>query len=65
VVIDAEHDRFEWLPVELARARCTPELARAPLLAAIALIRRRLTDGKWNGQGLAPGDQGLTGSEGV
>ena len=41
VVIDAEHDRFEWLPVELARARCTPDLARTPLLAAIAEIRRR------------------------
>ena len=41
MVIDAEHDRFEWLPVELARARCTPELARTPLLAAIAQIRRR------------------------
>jgi len=41
VVIDPEHDRFEWLPVELARARCTPELARTPLLAAIAQIRRR------------------------
>lgn len=41
VVIDAEHDRFERLPVELARARCTPELARIPLLAAIAQIRRR------------------------
>jgi hypothetical protein len=44
VVIDAEHDRFEWLPVELAYARCTPELARAPLGAAIAQLRRQVGD---------------------
>jgi len=41
VVIDAEHDRFEWLPVDLASARCAPDLARTPLEAAIAQIRQR------------------------
>jgi len=41
VVISAEHDRFEWLPAELAHAGCTPELARTPLLAAITQIRER------------------------
>lgn len=25
VVLDAEHDRFEWLPVEIAVARCLPK----------------------------------------
>jgi 8-oxo-dGTP pyrophosphatase MutT (NUDIX family) len=65
VVIDAEHDRFEWLPVELASARCAPEMVRAPLLAAIAQIRHRLTDGTWNGQGLAPGGQATASSEGI
>jgi 8-oxo-dGTP pyrophosphatase MutT (NUDIX family) len=41
VVIDAEYDRFEWLPITLATTRCTPDLARAPLVAAIAQIRQR------------------------
>jgi 8-oxo-dGTP pyrophosphatase MutT (NUDIX family) len=45
VVVDDEHDQFEWLAAGLACARCTPELARAPLVAAIAQIRHRLADG--------------------
>ncbi|MDQ6673224.1 MAG: NUDIX domain-containing protein [Chloroflexota bacterium] len=45
VVINAEHDRFEWLPAELAHAGCTPELARTPLLAAIAKVRHGLARG--------------------
>jgi len=41
VVIDAEHDGFEWLPVHQARARCAPELAPIPLAAVIEHIGQR------------------------
>jgi 8-oxo-dGTP pyrophosphatase MutT (NUDIX family) len=36
VVLDAEHDRFLWLPLEKAVARCLPEVVGACLAAAAA-----------------------------
>jgi 8-oxo-dGTP pyrophosphatase MutT (NUDIX family)/diadenosine tetraphosphate (Ap4A) HIT family hydrolase len=38
VVLDAEHDRFEWVLVDNAPARCLPELTRLPLEAIIQRI---------------------------
>jgi 8-oxo-dGTP pyrophosphatase MutT (NUDIX family) len=35
---DAEHDRFEWVPAASASERCSPDLARIPLIAALARI---------------------------
>jgi hypothetical protein len=33
VLLDAEHDRFEWVPVDRVAARCAPALVQAPLAA--------------------------------
>ncbi len=38
VVLDAEHDRYEWLPLELAIARCLPAEVAAGLERAAAAI---------------------------
>jgi 8-oxo-dGTP pyrophosphatase MutT (NUDIX family) len=35
VVLDAEHDRFEWVVAANASARCLPDLTRRPLEAVI------------------------------
>lgn len=36
VVLDAEHDRFEWVAASDAPARCSPELVAAQLRSALA-----------------------------
>lgn len=38
VVLDAEHDRYEWLPPAAAIERCLPPAAREPLRAASRLV---------------------------
>jgi 8-oxo-dGTP pyrophosphatase MutT (NUDIX family) len=38
VMLDREHDRYEWSPVDVAVARCRPSQARTPLRAAVALL---------------------------
>ena len=38
VVLDAEHDRFEWVLADEAPGRCLPDLTRLPLQAAIEHI---------------------------
>jgi hypothetical protein len=40
VVIDAEHDRFEWCPAEVAPERCQPDLTRLLLRAVLQRIAR-------------------------
>jgi DNA-binding CsgD family transcriptional regulator len=40
VVLDAEHDRFEWVAAASAPARCSPELTRQPLEAVIEQLPR-------------------------
>jgi 8-oxo-dGTP pyrophosphatase MutT (NUDIX family) len=39
VVLDAEHDRFEWVAADVAPARCMPDVARLPLEAALQRVR--------------------------
>jgi len=39
VVLDAEHDRFEWVSCSLALDRCRPDLALLPLQAVVQQIR--------------------------
>ncbi len=41
VVLDAEHDRYEWLSLEEAIERCLPEPVAATLAAADAAISGR------------------------
>lgn len=41
VVLDAEHDRYEWVGPEEALRRCRPDAVREPLARAIAELRRR------------------------
>jgi 8-oxo-dGTP pyrophosphatase MutT (NUDIX family) len=41
VVLDAEHDRFEWVPVEQAGLRCLPIQVGRSLEAAAAALPRR------------------------
>jgi 8-oxo-dGTP pyrophosphatase MutT (NUDIX family) len=38
VVLDAEHDRHEWVPAQVAVARCRPVQVSEPLRAALELI---------------------------
>jgi hypothetical protein len=38
VVLDAEHDRFEWVAADQAPARCLADLTRLPLESAIQRI---------------------------
>jgi 8-oxo-dGTP pyrophosphatase MutT (NUDIX family) len=38
VVLDAEHDRFAWLPLDEAAGRCLPPLVAAGLRNAVALL---------------------------
>jgi 8-oxo-dGTP pyrophosphatase MutT (NUDIX family) len=40
VTLDDEHDRFAWLPCEIAVARCQPRRACDPLKAAVLLVTR-------------------------
>ncbi len=40
VILDAEHDRFEWVAAADAPARCLPELARQPLEAVVERLPR-------------------------
>jgi hypothetical protein len=35
VILDPEHDRFEWVAAGEASARCQPELVARPLEAAV------------------------------
>ena len=37
---DREHDRYEWLPAEVAIARCRPAHVRDTLRAAVDLVQR-------------------------
>jgi 8-oxo-dGTP pyrophosphatase MutT (NUDIX family) len=39
VVLDAEHDRYEWLAPSVAIERCLPAGAREPLRAAVRLVQ--------------------------
>lgn len=41
VMLDAEHDRYEWLPPADAVRRCSPEAVSKALARAITWIRRR------------------------
>ncbi|WP_405001301.1 NUDIX domain-containing protein [Geochorda subterranea] len=41
VVLDAEHDRYEWLPATDAVKRCRPDAVSESLARAIAWIRHR------------------------
>ena len=41
VLLDAEHDRYAWLPCEAALSRCRPDLAATPLQTAVTLIGTR------------------------
>ena len=41
VTLDAEHDRFEWVPCPVALERCRPDRALLPLQSAVRLIERR------------------------
>lgn len=38
VVLDAEHDRFEWVPLHEAAQRCLPEVVGRSIEAAVALV---------------------------
>ena len=38
VILDAEHDRFDWLPPHEAAHRCAPDAARVPLMRVAALL---------------------------
>jgi 8-oxo-dGTP pyrophosphatase MutT (NUDIX family) len=38
IVLNEEHDRFEWLSADAALARCQPQIVRAEIEAAIAAI---------------------------
>jgi 8-oxo-dGTP pyrophosphatase MutT (NUDIX family) len=40
VTLDAEHDRFEWVPCPVALERCRPDRALLPLQSAVRLIQR-------------------------
>jgi len=40
VMLDAEHDRFEWVAADQAAARCLPDLTRLPLEAVIQRISK-------------------------
>jgi 8-oxo-dGTP pyrophosphatase MutT (NUDIX family) len=40
VVLDAEHDRFEWVAANQAPPRCLPDLMRLPLESVIQRISR-------------------------
>jgi hypothetical protein len=40
VVVDDEHDRFEWLPTAQAAAKCLPPLVGRTLLAVDAWLDR-------------------------
>jgi 8-oxo-dGTP pyrophosphatase MutT (NUDIX family) len=44
IVLDGEHDRYEWLPLDAAVARCLPPVVSAPL-AAFAEARCSRTAG--------------------
>ena|SRR5688572_1650857 len=39
VTLDAEHDRFEWIPCLAAFERCRPDRALLPLQSAVRLIQ--------------------------
>lgn len=41
VTLDAEHDRYVWLPCQDALPRCRPDRAAVPLQAAVRLIGSR------------------------
>ena len=41
VVLDAEHDRYEWLPPADAVSRCRPDAVSESLARAIAWVRDR------------------------
>jgi 8-oxo-dGTP pyrophosphatase MutT (NUDIX family) len=41
VILDAEHDRFEWVAARQASARCLPEAVARALNAAVKLFGRR------------------------
>jgi 8-oxo-dGTP pyrophosphatase MutT (NUDIX family) len=40
VLLDAEHDRYEWVVAASAPARCSPELTRQPLEAVVEQFPR-------------------------
>jgi 8-oxo-dGTP pyrophosphatase MutT (NUDIX family) len=42
VVLDAEHDRFEWVVADEAAERCLPDLSRVPLRAVVQSLDRPL-----------------------
>jgi 8-oxo-dGTP pyrophosphatase MutT (NUDIX family) len=39
VTLDAEHDRFEWVPCPVALERCRPDRVLLPLQSAVRLIQ--------------------------
>ena len=39
VVLDAEHDRFEWVVADEAPERCLPDLSQLPLRAVVAVLK--------------------------
>jgi 8-oxo-dGTP pyrophosphatase MutT (NUDIX family) len=39
VILDAEHDRYDWLPLDVALGRCLPASVAAGLSRAAAAIR--------------------------
>ena len=41
VTLDAEHDRFEWVPCPVALERCRPDRALLPLKAVVRFMERR------------------------
>ena len=43
VELSDEHDRFEWLPVEEAAARCRPELVAGPVRRVADFVEGRAT----------------------
>ena len=41
VVLDAEHDRFEWVVADEAPERCLPDLTQLPLRAVVLSFNRQ------------------------